>query len=146
MIAKPTPSIIHHFSSIQAPQVNRQKKHQLQDIFFISLCAMICGADNWVAIEEFGLAKEVWFTELLGLEHGIPSHDTFGEVYAAIDTDHFSDCFSRWVADLASLTEGEVIAIDGKCLYPQGTRGVAWTRPQKRPLSIWSARGPSKII
>jgi len=116
MIAKPTPSIIHHFSSINDPRINRQKKHQLQDIFFISLCAMICGADNWVAIEEFGLAKEEWFTELLGLAHGIPSHDTFGDVYAAIDTDQFSDCFSRWVADLASLTEGEVIAIDGKCL------------------------------
>ena len=116
MIEKPTPSIIHHFSSIKDPRVNRQKKHQLQDIFFISLCAMICGADNWVAIEEFGLAKEEWFTELLGLKHGIPSHDTFGEVYAAIDTDQFSDCFSRWVADLARPTEGEVIAIDGKCL------------------------------
>jgi predicted transposase YbfD/YdcC len=77
---------------------------------------MICGADNWVAVEEFGLAKEAWFTDLLGLAHGIPSHDTFGEVYAAIDTDHFSVCFSRWVADLATLTEGEVIAIDGKCL------------------------------
>jgi len=116
MTAKPTPSIIQHFSSIEDPRVNRQKKHQLQDIFFISLCAMICGADNWVAIEEFGLAKEEWFTELLGLEHGIPSHDTFGAVYAAIDTDHFSVCFSRWVADLANITAGEVIAIDGKCL------------------------------
>jgi len=116
MIAKPTPSIIHHFSSIADPRVNRQKKHQLQDIFFISICAMICGADNWVAIEEFGLAKEEWFTELLGLENGIPSHDTFGEVYAAIDTEQFSVCFSRWVADLANITEGEVIAIDGKCL------------------------------
>ncbi|MDP1771796.1 MAG: ISAs1 family transposase [Methylobacter sp.] len=116
MIAKPTPSIIHHFSSIEDPRVNRQKKHQLQDIFFISICAMICGADNWVAVEEFGLAKKEWFTELLGLEHGIPSHDTFGEVYAAIDTDQFSVCFSRWIADIANLTEGEVIAIDGKCL------------------------------
>jgi predicted transposase YbfD/YdcC len=77
---------------------------------------MVCGADNWVAIEAFGLAKEQWFTELLGLEHGIPSHDTFGDVYAAVDTEQFSGCFSRWVADLASLTEGEVIAVDGKCL------------------------------
>ena len=116
MTTKPTPSIIYHFSSIEDPRVNRQKKHQLQDIFFISICAIICGADNWVAVEEFGLAKEEWFTELLGLEHGIPSHDTFGAVYAAIDTDHFSVCFSRLVADLANITEGEVIAIDGKCL------------------------------
>jgi DDE_Tnp_1-associated len=58
MTAKPIPSIIHHFSGVDGPRVNRQKKHQLQDIFFISICAMICGADNWVAIEEFGLAKE----------------------------------------------------------------------------------------
>ena len=72
---------------------------------------MICGADNWVAIEAFGLSKEEWFTELLGLENGIPSHDTFGEVYAAIDTDPFSVCFSRWIADLASITEGEVLQL-----------------------------------
>jgi predicted transposase YbfD/YdcC len=116
MTAKPTPSIIHHFSSITDPRVNRQKKHQLQDIFFISICAIICGADNWVTVEEFGVAKKEWFTEVLGLENGIPSHDTFGEVYAAIDTDQFSVCFSRWIADLANITEGEVIAIDGKCL------------------------------
>lgn len=116
MIENATPSIIHHFSSIQDPRINRQRKHQLQDIFFISICATICGADNWVAIEEFGLAKEAWFTELLGLGHGIPLHDTFGEVYAAIDTEQISVCFSRWVADLAHITEGEVIAIDGKCL------------------------------
>lgn len=116
MTEKPTPSIIHHFSSIEDPRVNRQKKHKLQDIFFISLCAVICGADNWVAIEEFGIAKEQWFREILGLEYGIPLHDTFGAVYGAIDTEQFSVCFSRWVADLASLTAGEVIAIDGKCL------------------------------
>lgn len=112
----PTASIIHHFSNIEDPRINRQKKHQLQDIFFITLCAVICGADNWVAIEEFGKAKENWFTELLGLSHGIPSHDTFGDVFAAINTEQFSECFSKWVADLANLTEGEVIAIDGKCL------------------------------
>jgi hypothetical protein len=80
MTAKPTPFIIYHFSSIEDPRVNRQKKHQLQDIFFISICAMICEADNWVAVEEFGLAKEEWFTKLLGLEYGIPSHDTLPSV------------------------------------------------------------------
>ncbi len=60
--------------------------------------------------------RKAWFTELLKLEHGIPSHDTFGDVFALIDTEEFSECFSKWVADLATLTEGEVIAIDGKCL------------------------------
>ena len=116
MTDKPTASIIHHFSSIEDPRIDRQKKHQLQDIFFITLCAVICGADNWVAIEEFGKSKKAWFTELLGLRHGIPSHDTFGEVFMAIDTEQFSECFSNWVCDLVHLSDGEVIAIDGKCI------------------------------
>ena len=107
-------SIFQHFASVNDPRINRQKKHQLQDIFFITLCAVISGADNWVMIEEFGQAKEAWLTEQLGLTHGIPSHDTFGYVFAAIDTEQFSACFTRWVADLANLTDGEVIAIDGK--------------------------------
>lgn len=109
-----TASIFHHFASVRDPRINRQKKHQLQDIFFITLCAVISGADNWVMIEEFGKAKEAWFTEQLGLENGIPSHDTFGDVFAAIDTEAFGRCFSRWVTDLANLTSDEVIAIDGK--------------------------------
>ena len=112
----PTVSILQHFSTITDPRIDRQKKHQLQNIFFITLCAVICGADNWVAIEEFGKAKEFWFTEQPGLVNGIPSHDTFGDVLASIDTEQFSICFSSWVADLSALSDGEVIAIDGKCL------------------------------
>lgn len=112
----PTASILEHFAEIPDPRVNRQKRHQLEDIFFITICAVICGADNWVMIEEFGKAKQDWFREQLGIANGIPSHDTFGNVFAAIDTERFSDCFSRWVADLASLSEGQVIAIDGKTI------------------------------
>jgi predicted transposase YbfD/YdcC len=112
----PTASIIHHFSSIEDHRVNRQKKHLLQDIFFITLCTVICGADDWVAIETFGNAKKDWFTKQLDLKHGIPSHDTLGDVFAAIDTEKFSECFSNWVADIVNLAKGEIIAIDGKCL------------------------------
>jgi len=114
MTPQPTTSILHHFSDIKDPRINRQKTHQLQDIFFITLCGVICGADNWVMIEEFGKSMEAWFTEQLGLQHGIPSHDTFGAVFAAIDSEQFSLCFSRWAADLATLSGGEVIAVDGK--------------------------------
>ena len=112
----PTASIIKHFSSIPDPRIDRRKLHKLQDIFFITLCAVICGADDWVSIERFGEAKEAWLTEVLKLENGIPSHDTFGNVFAAINTEQFSECFSRWAADIAELGEGEIIAIDGKCL------------------------------
>lgn len=96
--------------------MDRRKYHKLSDIFFITLCAAICGADDWASIEQFGKAKEKWFTAVLGLKHGIPSHDTFGRVFALIDTQRFSECFSRWVADLSDLSDGEIIAIDGKCL------------------------------
>lgn len=116
MTDSPTASIMHHFSTIVDPRINRRKRHQLSDIFFITLCATICGADNWVAIERFGKAKEAWFTEQLNLEHGIPSHDTLGDVFAAIDTEAFSECFSNWVTDLATFVEEDIIAIDGKCL------------------------------
>jgi len=116
MTDQPIASIIHHFSSIEDPRRDRHKKHRLSDIFFITLCATICGADNWVAIERFGKAKEQWFTEQLNLENGIPSHDTLGDVFAVIDTEQFSQCFSSWVADLSDLAEEDIIAIDGKCL------------------------------
>lgn len=116
MTVRPTASIIEHFASIPDPRLERRKRHKLSDIFFITLCAAICGADDWVSIEQFGKAKEKWLTAVLGLQHGIPSHDTFGRVFALIDTQQFSECFSRWVADLSDLSGGEVIAIDGKCL------------------------------
>ena len=109
-------SIIEHFSSIPDPRLNRRKLHKLGDIFFITLCAAICGANDWVAIEAFGKAKKSWFDELLDLENGIPSHDTFGNVFAAINTQKFSECFSHWVADLTELSGENIIAIDGKCL------------------------------
>jgi predicted transposase YbfD/YdcC len=116
MTDSPTASIIHHFSTIVDPRVDRRKVHRLSDILFITLCATICGADNWVAIERFGKAKETWFTELLNLESGIPSHDTLGDVFAAINVEDFTECFSNWVADLANLSDENIIAIDGKCL------------------------------
>jgi len=112
----PTTSFISHFSSIEDPRLERRKRHKLKDIFFITLCATICGADSWVAIETFGKAKESWFTEVLSLKNGIPSHDTFGHVFSIIDTEAFSRCFSRWVADLCELSGGEIVSIDGKCL------------------------------
>ena len=94
--------------------MDRRKRHKLSDIFFITLCAAICGADDWASIEQFGRAKRKWFTAVLDLKHGIPSHDTFGRVFALIDTQKFSECFSRWVADLSGLSDGEIMAIDGK--------------------------------
>ena len=116
MISDPTASIIQHFSPITDPRIKRGKRHELSTLFFIAICAVICGANDWVAIETYGKAKKAWFDKVLNLENGIPSHDTFNNVFAVIDTQLFSECFSRWMADIATLSVGEVIAIDGKCL------------------------------
>ena len=82
----------------------------------IALCAVLCGADNWVEIEEFGKAKREWFDRFLKLPNGIPSHDTFGRVFGMLDPEQFAACFSQWVASVSQLVQGEVVAIDGKTL------------------------------
>jgi len=135
---KPTASIIEHFSSIPDPRVNRRKLHQLKDIFFITLCGVICGADDWVSIAEFGRSKEAWFTEVLGLKNGIPSHDTFGNVFAMIDTELFADCFTRWVGDLSTLSGEDIIALDGKCV--RGSIDRASGKSAIYMVSAWSTQ------
>jgi predicted transposase YbfD/YdcC len=136
MKTKAVPSILQHFSNIDDPRIERQKKHLLPNIFFITICAVICGADDWATVEEFGNSNEKWFAEQLDLKYGIPSHDTFSRVYSLIDTQQFSRCFSRWVSDIAQLSKGEVIAIDGKCL--RGSIDRASNKAAIYMVSAWA--------
>ena len=87
--------------------------HRLRDIIIIAICGVICGADGWVGIEEFGKAKEEWLTEVLQLPNGIPSPDTFGRVFAHLDPKQFETSFVEWVRGISGSVAG-VIAIDGK--------------------------------
>src|SRR5712692_445493 len=103
------------FAQVEDPRVERTKAHYLRDIIIIAICGVICGAEGWVEIEEFGKAKEAWFTELLDLPNGIPSHDTFGRVFARIDPKQFEASFFEWVQGISKTVKG-VIAIDGKTL------------------------------
>lgn len=115
-MTKQKPTLIEHFKDIADPRLQRKQLHKLDDIFFITLCAVICGCDSWVAIEKFANMKRSWFTQYLSLEHGIPSHDTFGRVFSLIDPEQFQVCFSNWIKDIVKVVTGDVIAIDGKCL------------------------------
>jgi predicted transposase YbfD/YdcC len=91
--------------------------HKLHDILVIAICAVICGADGWAEVEEFGLSKQIWFKTFLDLSGGIPSHDTFGRVFAKLDPDAFERCFTAWTSALPSTTGGaKLIAIDGKSI------------------------------
>ena len=107
-------SIMDHFRNLEDPRIERSKRHQLLDIVAIAICAVICGADSWVYVEMFGKSKEEWFRTFLDLPHGIPSHDTFGDVFSRLDPEQFQRCFMGWTQAVAGLLPGEVVAIDGK--------------------------------
>ena len=108
--------LLRFFDEIQDPRMDRTKLHLLSDMFVITLCAVICGANNWVEIELFGQAKLQWLRAFLVLPNGIPSHDTFGRVFSLLDPDQLERCFRRMTAALAESTGGKLIAIDGKTL------------------------------
>ena len=107
-------SIMDHFQDLEDPRIERSKRHQLLDIVAIAVSAVICGADSWVYVEMFGKSKEEWFRTFLDLPNGIPSHDTFGEVFSRLDPERFQQCFMEWTQAVADLLPGEVVAIDGK--------------------------------
>jgi len=94
------------------------------DILIIAVCAALCGADSWVAVETVGKAKETWFREFLKLENGIPSHDTFGDVFSKISSEDFQMRFMRWVEVVFRVTKGQVVALDGKTLRGSHKGGV----------------------
>ena len=114
MVRRPGASIMECFQDLEDPRIERSKRHQLLDIIAIAICAVICGADSWVYVEMFGKSKEEWFRTFLDLPNGIPSHDTFGDVFSRLDPDQFQRCFMEWTQALADLLPGEVVAIDGK--------------------------------
>lgn len=108
--------VLRFFDAVEDPRMNRTKRHMLDDILFITLCAVICGADSWYQVELFGRARLDWLGTLLVLPNGIPSHDTFGRVFSLIDPKQLELCFQRWMAALASVSQGDLIAIDGKTI------------------------------
>lgn len=109
-------TIVGHFSVIKDPRVTGRVGHKLIDIIVIALCSIICGCDDWIAIEDFGKTKYEWFNKFLELSNGIPSHDTFGRVFSLIAPKHFQECFLSWVRSVAKISGGEIIPIDGKTL------------------------------
>jgi predicted transposase YbfD/YdcC len=114
MMKNPLASIEDCFGDVHDSRVQGRCTYGVIEILVIAICAVIAGAETWQDIETFGKSKEAWVKQFLALENGIPSHDTFGDVFAMIDGDEFQRGFIRWIEQVFKVTGGQVIAIDGK--------------------------------
>jgi len=116
MVNQATGSLIEHFEGLADPRTGNAKAHIFLEILIIAILAVICGADGWSDVELFGNNKKAWLKTFLKLPKGIPSHDTFGRVFAKIKPEEFQKHFIEWVRAVEQLTAGQVIAVDGKKL------------------------------
>lgn len=130
-------AILTRFENLTDPRVERTKQHLLIDMVTIALCAAICGADSWVDVEKFGIAKRGWFSRFLDLPHGIPSHDTFGRVFARLDTEEFLLCLQNWLRALRLSLKDQGVAIDGKTL--RGSFDAASGKSALHVVSAWAS-------
>jgi hypothetical protein len=81
-----------------------------------SIVATIARADDWQYIESFARAKEDWFRKFIPLSNGVPSQDTFEQIFKQIDPKIFLQCFMEWTQMVAAIVKGGIIAIDGKTM------------------------------
>ena len=107
--------ILRFFEDLPDPRA-ANVVHNLHDVLVVALCAVICGADGWAEVEVFGRSKLGWFKTFLDLPGGVPSHDTFGRVFARLDPGAFERRFTAWVSAVAGASGGRLIAIDGKAI------------------------------
>lgn len=138
MVDTPIPSIEAHFSELTDPRRDDSRtRHKLIDMVVIAICAVICGADSWVAVESFGHAKFTWLSRLLKLPNGIPSHDTFNRVFGLIDSVQFERCFINWIKQVIQVTDGQVVAIDGKQV--RGSYDTSTDQAAIHLVSAWAS-------
>jgi predicted transposase YbfD/YdcC len=132
------PSILYHFAELIDPRRVCQCQHELTDVIVIALCAVLSGANSWQAIAVFGESKKEWFARFLKLPNGIPSHDTFSRVFAAMPPQAFRDCFVSWITSVCERLGLKHLQIDGKT-----HRGSANKKKKMgclHTVSVWAAQ------
>jgi predicted transposase YbfD/YdcC len=129
-----TGALLDHFADVPDPRIARHRWHKLSDILVIAVCAVLCGAESYPAMEDFGHERAEWLKQCLELPEGIPSHDTFNRVLRLLDPVQFQACFLRWMRAVAEVTAGEIVAIDGKALRRSFAKGTG-----KRAIHMVSA-------
>lgn len=131
-------SIWDHFKTITDPRQTGKIDHLLMDILVIAICAVICGCNTWPEIYQYGLTKKYWLSTFLQLPNGIPSADTFRRVFILIDKDEFENCFMNWITTVENVTQGQVVAVDGKT--NRGSRDKATGQSPIHVVSAWASR------
>ena len=129
------------FQDVPDPRMpHRWLKHSLMDVLCIGLCAVVSGAEGFVDMADYGMSKEEWLRQRLGLEltNGIPSHDTFNRVFSALDPQAFERCFMAWTQQLHQETQGEILAIDGKSL--RRSFDTATGQGALHLVSVWASQ------
>lgn len=129
--------IIGYIKELPDPRGHQGKLHKLVDIVVIAVCAVVCGADDWNEIADYGQRKQALLKGFLELPNGIPSHDTFNRVLSRLDPQAWQQCFTQWVQDLAVSTAGQVVAIDGKSL--RASRDEASGTSALHLVSAWAS-------
>lgn len=127
-----------HFAEMEDPREGNALLHKLDEVFIIAICAIVCGANHWTEVEAFGHAKETWLRTFLELEHGIPSHDTFGRVFRHLNPEVFETCFRNWTQAVRKQIDGEVIPFDGKCV--RGSHDGYLGKAAIYIVSAWASR------
>lgn len=127
-------SLIEHFKALPDPRVDRTKDHDLIDLLVIAICTLLCAGESFNDMEDFGKAKADWFKTFLTLRNGVPSHDTFNRLFAALDPQAFGDCFVRWTQSLRTAVAQEIVALDGKALR----RALSGDQSIKCVVSAWA--------
>lgn len=130
----PKKSLIEHLATIDDPRVNRTKDHELIDILVLAICALLCRAETFNDMEDFGNAKLEWFKTFLSLPNGIPSHDTFNRVFQALDPKKFQDAFLNWTQSVRQAIPDEIVAMDGKALR----RALTASKNPRYIVSAWA--------
>ncbi len=130
-------SIEEHFTELSDPRrQTKNQSHNFIDVLVIAICGAICGANYWTGVAAYGRAKEDWLRTFLELPEGIPSHDTFNDIFIKINPEQFEKCFISWTASISSLLPGEVISVDGKTL--RRSHDNANSKQTIHMVSAWS--------
>jgi hypothetical protein len=141
-MSRPLP-LLRHFRKLKDPRINRRKRHFLEAILVIAICAVIAGADDFQQIALFGQKRQDWLERFLQLPNGIPSHDAFERVFARLDPVTFQECFATWMNAWYARLTGRHLAIDGKAVCgsaapARASAACTWSTPgPRRPTCAW---------